>query len=591
MAVAAAHLMAMLVVCATIAAASSPPAPVASAPASSAAQACRTVVHRIHVRRWVWRHATRRVHGHRVIVMRHGKVLRRHVRVSFFKRRLQTVCAFAGSFPGLAQSPVAAAALPEAGATASPPIGGGQPPSEEGPPPAHEGPSAPVSTSPPAITGNAAQGEVLNASPGSWTGSPTSFSFAWQRCVPARANCVPIAGASADTYPLTEADVGSTVRALVTAANEVGLSLPASSAESAVVSSASAPVSHLEYVVQDGVTSVYDLDHGFSLLKTIPMAQDADEVRGVTVAPATHVMYIPHGGDGPINESGNGSVLAYDLVQEKALWDVKLNTGVDSGQISPDAKTLYVPTGENTSSGIWNMLSATDGELIGTIPGGAGAHNTVVSNDGRHVYLGGRSHSFLDVYETATGTVSEVGPLIGSVRPFTVNGKGTLAFTTATDFDGFQVSSIATGKVLFTVSFGAVPQGFATSAPSHGISISPDEKQLYVIDSLHKAVQFWDVSGVARGVAPTLINVLAVAGLSGSETPCLYDCDRSGWLQLSLDGRLLFVGDSGEVIDTATRRVLTTIPALAQTKKSIEVDWQGGVPVATSGRTGVGYVE
>jgi hypothetical protein len=70
----------------------------------------------------------------------------------------------------------------------------------------------------------------------------------------------------------------------------------------------------------------------------------------------------------------------------------------------------------------------------------------------------------------------------------------------------------------------------------------------------------------------------------------VYDCGRGGWLQLSLDGRFLFVGDSGEVIETATRKVITTLSTLANTKKSIEVDWQGGVPVATSGRTGVGYV-
>jgi hypothetical protein len=70
----------------------------------------------------------------------------------------------------------------------------------------------------------------------------------------------------------------------------------------------------------------------------------------------------------------------------------------------------------------------------------------------------------------------------------------------------------------------------------------------------------------------------------------VYDCGRGGWLQLSLDGRFLFVGDSGEVIETATRKVITTLPTLANTKKTIEVDWEGSVPVATSGRTGVGYV-
>jgi hypothetical protein len=170
-----------------------------------------------------------------------------------------------------------------------------------------------------------------------------------------------------------------------------------------------------------------------------------------------------------------------------------------------------------------------------------------------------------------------------------VNASNTLAFTTATEFDGFQVSSITTGKVLFTVSFGAVPKGFAFTGPSHGASLSPDESQLYVIDSPNKEVRVFDVSRVAEGIAPTELGAIPVAGLSGTETPCAYDCGRGGWLQHSLDGRFVYVGDSGEVIETATRKVLGTLPPLLNTKKMLEVDWAGGVPVATSGRTGVGY--
>ena len=70
---------------------------------------------------------------------------------------------------------------------------------------------------------------------------------------------------------------------------------------------------------------------------TLPDTNDA--VRGVAVAPATHTMFVMHGGDGPINSSGNGSVLAYDLVSEKVLWDATLSTGVDSGQVSPGNHT------------------------------------------------------------------------------------------------------------------------------------------------------------------------------------------------------------------------------------------------------------
>src|SRR4029077_1149790 len=150
--------------------------------------------------------------------------------------------------------------------------------------------------------------------------------------------------------------------------------------------------------------------------------------------------------------------------------------------------------------------------------------------------------------------------------------------------------SIVSRKVLFTVPFGSVPSGFPFSAPSHGISLSPDEKQVYVVDAIHKQVQVYDVSGVAQGVAPVHLAAIPVSGWSGRESPCAYDCGRDGWLQHSLDGRFVFVGDSGEVIETASRRVLMVLPTLANTRKSLEIDWSGGVPVATSGRNGVGYV-
>jgi YVTN family beta-propeller protein len=81
-----------------------------------------------------------------------------------------------------------------------------------------------------------------------------------------------------------------------------------------------------------------------------------------------------------------------------------------------------------------------------------------------------------------------------------------------------------------------------------------------------------------------------VAGWNGQESPCAYDCGQDGWLQHSLDGRYVYVGDSGEVIDTATRKVLLKLTTLANTRKFLEIDWQNGLPIATSTRSGVGYV-
>jgi hypothetical protein len=78
--------------------------------------------------------------------------------------------------------------------------------------------------------------------------------------------------------------------------------------------------------------------------------------------------------------------------------------------------------------------------------------------------------------------------------------------------------------------------------------------------------------------------------MPGYEHPCAYDCFKDGWLQHSRDGRFVYVGDDGDVIATARRRVVATLPALATTRKMLEIDWRNGVPVFTTTRAGLGYI-
>jgi len=98
--------------------------------------------------------------------------------------------------------------------------------------------AAPMSSLAPAITGQAQQGQTLNAQVGSWTNQPTSFAYQWQRCDSAGAVCSPVLAATAPSYTLGGADVGFTMRVAVSAANLGGTSAPAMSAQSAVVTPA-----------------------------------------------------------------------------------------------------------------------------------------------------------------------------------------------------------------------------------------------------------------------------------------------------------------------------------------------------------------
>jgi hypothetical protein len=95
----------------------------------------------------------------------------------------------------------------------------------------------PSNLGPPAVTGTAAVGKLLSTSNGTWAGSPTSYSYQWQRCTNAAqtSSCGKIPGANAATYQLAPADAGFVVRFEVIAANAAGTSAAVASEATAVV--------------------------------------------------------------------------------------------------------------------------------------------------------------------------------------------------------------------------------------------------------------------------------------------------------------------------------------------------------------------
>jgi hypothetical protein len=65
---------------------------------------------------------------------------------------------------------------------------------------------------------------------------------------------------------------------------------------------------------------------------------------------------------------------------------------------------------------------------------------------------------------------------------------------------------------------------------------------------------------------------------------------KEGWLLHSRDGRFVYVGDAGDVIDTAKRKSIAYLQPLANTRKFIEIDWNRGLPFFSTTRYGKGYV-
>jgi len=92
----------------------------------------------------------------------------------------------------------------------------------------------PANTALPVISGTPETTKTLHASTGTWTNSPTSFTYQWFSCDTEGGDCDKIPAATSSDYTTTVDDVFWTVRVTVTAANATG-SATATSVQSGII--------------------------------------------------------------------------------------------------------------------------------------------------------------------------------------------------------------------------------------------------------------------------------------------------------------------------------------------------------------------
>ncbi|MFZ1997338.1 MAG: hypothetical protein WAU75_24690 [Solirubrobacteraceae bacterium] len=115
-------------------------------------------------------------------------------------------------------------------------------------------PNAPVNIAAPVVSGTAQQGQTLTTSNGSWTNSPTSYSYQWQDCNSSGVSCTNITAATGHTYALSSGDVGHRVRAVATATNGGGSASAPATVTDTVTGSTPNPPSNSAPPVIGGTT-------------------------------------------------------------------------------------------------------------------------------------------------------------------------------------------------------------------------------------------------------------------------------------------------------------------------------------------------
>jgi len=336
---------------------------------------------------------------------------------------------------------------------------------------------------------------------------------------------------------------------------------------------------HLLYVASPGVRNyvehggvgilVFDVDKGYKFVRriktwSVPDGETPENVKGIAASAATGRVYV----------TSLNRMIAIDALSGKDIWDKTYEGGCDRMAISPDGKTLYVPQLEGTA---WHVVNAMTGGVIAKIDAKPGSHNTIYSSDGERVYLASLRSPVLSVVDARTHQIaSEVGPFDNMIRPFTVNGSDTLVFVNINGLLGFEVGDLRTGKKLYRVEVSGYSQGPVKrhACPSHGIALTPDEKELWLADCANNAIHVFD----ATVMPPKQVTTIKVR-----------DC--IGWVSFSMDGRFGY-SSTGEIIDVRTKKIVAALQdetgRQVQSEKLLELAIENGKVIRAGNQFGVG---
>jgi DNA-binding beta-propeller fold protein YncE len=338
---------------------------------------------------------------------------------------------------------------------------------------------------------------------------------------------------------------------------------------------------HFLYVAVPGIRNdveyggvgilVYDIDAGHKFVRriptwSVPAGESPEPVKGIAASARTGKLYV----------STTKRVACFDLLTDRKVWEKSYEGGSDRLAISPDGSVLYVPSFEGP---VWNVVDANTGELSAKIETKSGAHNTIYGPDGRRVYLAGLHSPVLAVADAHTHKlVNGIGPFSNVIRPFTINGSQTLCFVNVNELLGFEVGDCKTGKMLHRVYVAGYSRGETKrhGCPSHGIALTPDEKELWLDDSANSSLHIFD----ATVMPPKQMMSIKLR-------------DQPGWITFSVDGRYAYPS-TGDVIDVRSKRIVATLQDETgkgvQSEKLLELVFANGKPVGAGDQFGIGRV-
>ncbi len=156
-----------------------------------------------------------------------------------------------------------------------------------------------------------------------------------------------------------------------------------------------------------------------------------------------------------------------------------------------------------------------------------------------------------------------------------MDSKEKTVFVTVDSLLGFETGDLQTGQKLSKVTVKGWNAGPVRrhGNPSHGIALTPDEKEIWLADGHNMRLHVFS------------------AAIPYQQLTTIPLQDMPGWINFSLDGKYAYPS-SGEVIETKTRKILKVLQDEnynnVASEKMIEIHFDGNRPIIAGDQFGMG---
>ena len=324
-----------------------------------------------------------------------------------------------------------------------------------------------------------------------------------------------------------------------------------------------------------GSISVYDIDHGHRLIRTIKTVADVGDVRGVAASATTAKLYVAYR-----SRQGIGMVYCLDLHADAVLWNRAIEPGVDRLAIHPDGKLLYVPTWEGGSADHINVVDAQSGDIVRKVQFSNRSHDTLFPLSGpifQETKATDGSGHYLYLIDPQTYAISRIGPYANVLGPYAVDGASRYVVNNVTGLWGMQVADIKSGRIV-TATFPDHPAG--DPGLPHGIGWTPNETEVWQSSSYADPhVYVWNM---ADPMARVLKERLRMKSQRGSH-----------WVTFDIKGDYAYVApnkgieDDTEIFNARTHK---SAGVIGSSEDLLEIDFANGKVVRTGDQYGIGRV-